>query len=98
MLVTGVTAPACAAQGPYSVWIDAVPDSGTAETLAVPVKTDGTAMDGLVVLTYDPEVLEVSAEEVDPAGVDMYSANVTEDGTLKISRIAGDAPKAGTLL
>lgn len=95
LLVMVMTGAAYAAESSYNVWIDIPADSGTDSTLTIPVKTDGTATDGLAVITYDPAVLSVTAENVSKAGADMYSANVTEPGTLKISWIIGDTPKTG---
>lgn len=98
LLVMMMAGTALASGGQYNVWIDVPEDSGTSDTLVVPVRTDGTATDGLTVITYDPSVLSVSEQDVSKDKAVMYSANAAEAGTLKISWIAGDAPENGVLL
>lgn len=70
-----------------NVWIEEAESEG--QVLSVDVKTDGKTTDGLLVISYDTAVLQVEEEDVVWADeVEMYSVNITEDGTLKVAYLS----------
>ena len=86
------------AEDNYNVWIDESELKRENDCLNVEIKTDGKSTDGLLVISYDKTVLQVDAEDVVWAEtVEMNSANVVEEGTLKIAYLAEDAIEEGVL-
>ena len=66
------------------------------KALTVHVAINGTATDGLLTVSYDPEVLSITSDDITVTELtDMHSVNVVRPGTLKISFIAGDTHDAG---
>lgn len=68
------------------------------ETLSVHVAVNEYATDGVVTVSYDPEVLSIASDDVTVTErVAMHSANVARPGTLKLSFIIDDADKTGDI-
>lgn len=89
---------AFAAGDTLNVWMDETAKTGSESNLSVSVTGDGKTTDGLLTLTYDPQALSVTAEDVQAGALaEMYSANVTQPGTLKISYIAAQGGEQGKL-
>ena len=73
------------------VWISVT--ESDAETVAV-IVTDTTVTDGLVKVTYDPEVLTYKDVKVNSQYVAMHSVNAEEPGTVLIAWVAPEAFEA----
>ena len=73
------------------VWISVT--ESDAETVAL-IVTDTTVTDGLVKVTYDPEVLTYKDVKVNSQYVAMHSVNAEEPGTVLIAWVAPEAFEA----
>lgn len=80
------------------IWIDSKENTVSGSELMVPVLTNGSATDGLITLTYDPAILSLEeADVIQGNSVEMYSVNVLEEGTIKISYLCPKASKTEVL-
>lgn len=81
-----------------SVWIDANKAVAEDGTLKVSVQSNGEITDGLIEITYDPEVLSIEESDIVPdEQVAMYSVNLEED-TVKIAYLAENAMEQGDFM
>lgn len=96
MVLCMMMATVAAAAEAGKVWLSVTgSDEGTVATIV----TDTTVTDGLVKLTYDPEMLTYVETTVTEAYVAMYSVNAEEAGVVLISWVAPEAYEAdGTAL
>ncbi|MBO5461582.1 MAG: hypothetical protein J5983_07295 [Ruminococcus sp.] len=79
-----------------NVWIDK--EKINIQDSMLEIESDGTTTDGLIVLTYDPVQIKFTDEDVRPgSGIEMYSAHVVEEGTLKIAYLAEETIPEGIL-
>lgn len=71
------------------IYIRSTTNSGSGDTLSVEIRTLGSAVNGLLELTYDPQVLSVSDTSVKLSSkLTMSSVNVPQAGRLLISFLA----------
>ena len=97
VLVALSTTAVAFAEPALGVWIDYSTFSNADGSLLVPIFTDGTATDGIVTLTYNPEVLSVTPEDLEVTELTvMHAASLVKPGELKISWIADTTE--GTLM
>ena len=75
------------------VWIS-VTESANGKDTAALIITDTTVTDGLVKVTYDPEVLTYKGVMVSSEYVAMHSVNAEEPGTVLIAWVAPEAYEA----
>ena len=76
----------------YNVWIDEAELKSNAQEINVEIKTDGKSTDGLLVINYDASVLQVEEEDIIWSDdVEMYSANIIQEGTLKMAYLSENA-------
>lgn len=83
-----------------NVWLDSLEACAAGEKLSATIETDGAVTDGLVTLTYNQNLFDITESDIRKTeGILMYSVNASEDGTLRISFIADEAVTAtvGTL-
>ena len=86
------------AQNANNVWINETDIEYGEGEWKVEIKSDGKTTDGLLVLTYDEEVLSVEETDVFLADdVEMYSVNAERPGLLKIAYLSDDTVDEGTL-
>lgn len=72
-----------------NVWVDESELTVANSEVEMNVYSDGTNSDGQLVITYNADELSVSENDVVVGeNVEMYSANVVEEGTLKIAYLA----------
>lgn len=72
------------------VWISVTESANGKDTVAL-IVTDTTVTDGLVKVTYDPEVLTYKGVMVSSEYVAMHSVNAEEPGTVLIAWVAPEA-------
>lgn len=81
------------------VYIDLKKNTVNGTELVVTIETNGSTTDGLLTVNYDSSVVSCTEDSVVFGdGVDMYSANVVEDGVLKIAYLAGEAIPKGEFI
>lgn len=72
--------------------------SADGETLNVHVAINEAATDGVFTVSYDPEVLSITSDDITVTELPaVHSANVTRPGTLKLAFIAGDTHDTGDI-
>ncbi|MGN1343629.1 MAG: hypothetical protein ACI4U3_03565 [Traorella sp.] len=90
MLALTLSVPAFA--NDMNVWIDGSELTVENSQVTANIYSDGTNTDGLLVIEYNPDELAVDESDVEVgSNIEMYSANVTKEGTLKIAYIAKES-------
>ncbi len=96
MVLCMMMATVAAAAEAGNVWLSV---TGSETDTVATIVTDTTVTDGLVKVTYDPEVLTYQDVRVNSSYVAMYSVNAEEAGVVLISWVAPEAYEAdGTAL
>lgn len=89
----------CAATEEKDVWISPNTVVENDSELEIEVQTNGKTTDGLLHITYNPEIVSCGEEQVTFAeGVDVYSVYVVEPGSLKIAYLSEDVVEEGSFI
>lgn len=81
------------------VWMQTELINNNGTELVVSVESNGKTTDGLLTITYNPEVLTCTEDDVQFASsVDMHSVNLTDEGTIKIAYLAEQPVAEGTFI
>ncbi|MFQ9510681.1 MAG: hypothetical protein ACLRZ7_07195 [Lachnospiraceae bacterium] len=81
------------------VWMETELINNNGTELVVSVESNGKTTDGLLTITYNPEVLTCTEEDVQfSSSVDMHSVNLTDEGTIKVAYLAEQPVAEGTFI